>query len=81
VLLLQAPGQLGTPIIVNVIDAPGQTLGDVVLSAVGISGVMAFGAAVLGVVLGVCFIAFRIRQRRRQPTDSPSDHQQLRLHV
>lgn len=80
-MFLQTPGQPSAPIIVKVIQAPSQTLGDVVLSAIGISGVMALGAAVLGLILGLCFIAFRIRQRQHQPADTPTDHQQLRLNV
>lgn len=80
-LFLQAPGQPSAPIIVKVIQVPSHTLGDVVLSAIGISGVMALGAAVLGLLLGLCFIGFRIRQRRRQPSETTTDHQQLHLNV
>ena len=79
-LFVQAP-QPNTPIIVKVIEVPSHTLGDVVMAALGISGLMLIGAVILGLGLGVGFIAFRIRRRRRQPVDSPTDHQQLHLNV
>jgi len=77
-LFQSAPGA-SSPIIVKVIEAPSQTLGDVVIAAIGISGVLALGAAVFGLVLGAGFIALRSRRRRRQPANAPTDHQQLHL--
>jgi len=80
-VLLQLPPEPSAPIIVKVIEVPSQTIGDVVMAAVGISGAIAVGAAILGLVLGVGFIAYRMRRQRNQPADSPTDHQQLRLNV
>jgi len=80
VLFVQAP-QPSTPIIVKVIQVPTHTLGDVVMAALGISGLMLIGAVILGLVLGVGFIAFRTRRRRQQSSDASTDHQQLHLNV
>lgn len=78
--LLQTPAQPDTPIIVKVIEVPSYTLGDVVLAAVGIAGVLLLGAIVLGLVLGLGFIGFRLRRRRQQSSDA-TDHQTLHLNV
>jgi hypothetical protein len=80
VLFLQIPAQPDTPIIVKVIEVPSYTLGDVVLAAVGIAGVLLLGAIVLGLVLGLGFIGFRLRRQRQQPSDA-TDHQTLHLNV
>jgi len=72
--------QPGGPIIVEVIEVPSYTLGDVVMSALGVSGVIAVGAILVGLVLGGVFIAFRMRARRRSSGD-PTDHQRLHLSV
>jgi hypothetical protein len=80
VFLLQTPAQPDTPIIVKVIEVPSYTLGDVVLAAVGIAGVLLLGAIVLGLVLGLGFIGFRLRRRRQQSSDA-TDHQTLHLNV
>lgn len=79
-LLLQTPGQPSSPIFVKVIEVPSQTLGDVVMGALGISGVMLIGAVILGAVLGLCFIGFRLH-RRRQSSDASTDHQRLHLNA
>jgi hypothetical protein len=80
VLLLQEPAQPSTPIIVKVIEVPSQTLGDVVLGAFGITGVMVLGALILGLVLGAGLVLLRLLHQRRQPSDT-SDHQQLHLNA
>jgi hypothetical protein len=80
VFLLQTPAQPDTPIIVKVIEVPSYTLGDVVLAAVGIAGVLLLGAIVLGLVLGLGFIGFRLRRQRQQSSDA-TDHQTLHLNV
>ena len=81
VLSLQTPAQPGTPIILKVIEVPSHTLGDVVLAAIGITGVMVLGALILGLVLGLGFIGFRRLRQRQQSSDATTDHQQLHLNV
>ena len=71
--------QPDAPIIVDVIQVPSYTLGDVVVKAIGISGVVAASGVLLGLVLGGAFIAFRIRARRL--SNAPTDHQRLHLSV
>jgi ABC-type amino acid transport system permease subunit len=53
-----------SPIIVRVVGPPTEsaTLGDVVLQALGIAGVLTLIAVVLGLVLGALFIMMRIRR-------------------
>jgi hypothetical protein len=70
-----------TPIIVKVIETPTESLSDVVLGALGLSGLLTLVAVVLGLLLGAGFIAFRIRQKQRRSPDDPSDHQQLHLRI
>lgn len=65
----------------KVIEVPSQTLGDVVLGAIGITGVMVLGALILGLALGLGFIGFRLHQQRQQTSDSTTDHQQLHLNA
>jgi hypothetical protein len=77
--MLQAPAEPASPIIVKVIETPTESLADVVMGAIGLSGLLTLVAVVLGLVLGVAFIAIRIRQRQRQSPDDPSDHQQLHV--
>ena len=79
-LFLQTPAPPSTPIIVKVIQVPSQTLGDVVLGAIGITGVLVLGALVLGLALGACFVALRLRHQRRLSSDT-TDHQQLHLNA
>ena len=55
---------LQDPIIVKLINTPDDPIGgvaDVLIAALGISGVMALGAALLGVLLGV--LIFWVRSR------------------
>jgi ABC-type amino acid transport system permease subunit len=53
-----------SPIIVRVIGPPTNTvtLGDVILQAIGLTGVITLIALVLGLVLGGLFILIRIRR-------------------
>ena len=79
--MLQTPPSPAPPIIVKVIETPTESLGDIVLGAVGLSGLLTLIAVVLGLLLGVGFIAFRVRQKQRQSPEDPSDHQQLHLRI
>lgn len=57
------------PIFVKVIDrepTTGFNLGDVLIRALGVTGVLLLGSLVLGLVLGGGFIAYRKWQRRRE---------------
>jgi hypothetical protein len=51
------------PIVVKIIEPPGDPtgLGDVLLAALGVTGVLVLGAAVLGVLLGG--LMFWLRRR------------------
>jgi hypothetical protein len=52
-----------TPVIVKVVGAPAKELGlvDVVLQALGLTGLLALGSILLGLLLGGLFIWFRNR--------------------
>jgi hypothetical protein len=67
------------PIIVKVVETPTESLTDVVLGAIGLSGLLTLVALVFGLLLGAAFIAVRVRESRRRSPDDPSDHQQLHL--
>ena len=62
-------------------DAPvrGLGLGDVILSAVGLTGVLAISALLLGLVLAVVVIGYRKAQSRRITDEQASQTQQLGL--
>jgi hypothetical protein len=79
--MFQNPPAPAPPIIVKVIETPTETLSDVVLGAVGLSGLLTLVGVVLGLLLGAGFIAFRVRQKQRRSPDDPSDHQQLHLRI
>jgi hypothetical protein len=70
-----------SPIMVKVVDAPvrGLGLGDVILSAVGLTGVMAIGAVVFGLLLAAAVIAYRKRQSRRVTDEEAAQTQPLAL--
>jgi hypothetical protein len=54
---MQAPG---TPIIVKIVETNEISgLGNVMLEAIGLTGVIAVGAAVFGIVLAVVIIGYR----------------------
>jgi hypothetical protein len=71
----------GPPIIVRLADEPvrGFGLGDVLLGALGVTGVMIVGALLLGLVLGVGIIGFQKLRRRWHPEDDEPRTQQLGL--
>jgi ABC-type arginine transport system permease subunit len=66
---------------VNVVDAPvrGLGLGDVILNAIGLTGALAIGALVLGLLLAAVVIAFRKRQSRRVTDEEAAQTQPLGL--
>lgn len=57
-----------TPVIVKVIPKPTEELGvvDVLLQALGLTGILVLGSALLGLLLGVVFIWYN-RPRKHQP--------------
>jgi hypothetical protein len=62
-------------------DAPvrGLGLGDVILGAVGLTGVLAIGALLFGLVLAVVVIGYRKAQSRRITDEQASQTQHLGL--
>jgi ABC-type arginine transport system permease subunit len=70
-----------SPIMVKVVDAPvrGLGLGDVILNAVGLTGVLAVGALVFGLLLAAAVIAYRKRQSRRVTDEEAAQTQSLGL--
>jgi hypothetical protein len=79
--MLQTSPAPDPAIIVKVIETPTESLGDVVLGAIGLSGLLTLIALILGLLLGAGFIAFRVRQKQRRSPEDPSDHQQLHLRI
>jgi hypothetical protein len=63
--MLQPPPQ--TPIMVHVVETPARetTVVDVLLGAIGLTGVLLLLAALAGVVFGGAFILYRKIQARR----------------
>ncbi len=64
---MQAPS---TPIMVKIVE-PNEIagLGDVMLEAIGLTGAMALGAALFGVVLAVLIIGYRKLRARLEPEE------------
>ena len=79
---MQAPA---TPIIVKIVETNEVSgLGDVMLDAIGLTGVIALGAALLGLVLAVVIIGYRKIIARLHPDEdeqtqplglTPTSHQ------
>ncbi len=67
-----------SPIVVKVVDAPvrGLGLGDVILNAVGLTGVIAIAALVLGLLVAGLVILYRKAQARRITDEQASQTQQ-----
>jgi len=65
-VLLQPLPQPVTPVIVRVVPPPTPEMGvmDVLMQAVGLTGLILLGSVVLGAVLGAAFIWYH---RRRSP--------------
>jgi hypothetical protein len=68
------PAQPLMPVIVRVIEQPAKEIGvaDVLLGAIGITGLFLLGAALLGFLLGGAFILFR-RWQAGQDVEGPVD--------
>lgn len=64
---MQAPS---TPIMVKIVE-PNEIsgLGDVMLEAIGLTGALALGAALFGVVLAALFIGYRKLRARLEPDE------------
>jgi len=65
-----------TPIIVRIVEEPVRetTVVDVLVGALGLTGVLLLVAAVLGGILGGLFILYRVIHARRTPyTGEPGD--------
>ena len=75
---MQAPPP---PIIVKVVEPPvrGLGLGDVILNAVGLTGALAIGAVLFGLVLAVLVIGYRKVQARRITDEEAAQTQPLGL--
>jgi hypothetical protein len=75
--LLQAPN----PIVVDVVKQPPITpeisYGSVLLSAVGVVGVVILAGIVVGIIVGGVIIW---RKKQREATD-PVDHSHVKLHI
>ena len=70
-----------SPILVRIIGPPSDalTLGDVLLSALGLTGAITVGAMVLGIVLGGVFILYRRSHPHNHFNGETSDEMSLKL--
>lgn len=68
------------PIVVRVIEEPVETTGvaDILIGAIGLTGVMLMSALVLGVLLGAILIGIK-RLRARYEPDTLPDAQAMRV--
>lgn len=57
----------------------GLGLGDVILNAIGLTGALAVGAVVLGLLLAGVVIGYRKRQSRRKTDEEAAQTQSLGL--
>jgi len=79
---MQAPG---TPIVVRIVEGNEISgLGDVMLDAIGLTGVIVVGAALFGIVLALVIVGYRKIQARLHPDEdaqtqplglTPTEHQ------
>jgi Na+/H+-dicarboxylate symporter len=75
------PGMQGpsTPIVVKIVEGNEISgLGDVMLDAIGLTGVIAVGAALFGIVLAIVIVGYRKIQARLHP-DEDAQTQSLGL--
>ena len=72
--------QSAQPIIVRVIDEPVKStgIGDVILGALGITGVLVLAALLLGAILGGLLISIK-KVRAKYNLETVSDHDALRV--
>ncbi len=70
-----------SPILVRVVGPATEevTLGDVLLNALGLTGVITVSAVVLGIVLGGLFILYRRRRPHNHFNGESSDEMSLKL--
>ena len=79
---MQAPS---TPIVVKIVEGNEISgLGDVMLEAIGLTGVIAVGAVLFGIVLAIVIVGYRKIQARLHPDEdaqtqplglTPTEHQ------
>ncbi len=79
---MQAPS---TPIVVKIVEGNEISgLGDVMLDAIGLTGVIVVGAALFGIVLAIVIVGYRKIQARLHPDEeaqtqplglTPTEHQ------
>ena len=79
---MQAPG---TPIVVKIVEGNEISgLGDVMLEAIGLTGVIVVGAVLFGIVLAIVIVGYRKIQARLHPDEdaqtqplglTPTEHQ------
>ena len=67
--------QVPNPIIVHVVEQPvkSTTIGDVILGAIGLTGVAVLVALLLGALLGGALIGYKLLRNRRRPVSEDSD--------
>lgn len=72
--------QSAQPIIVRVIDEPVKStgIGDVIVGALGITGVLVLAALLLGAILGGLLISIK-KVRAKYNLEPVSDHEALRV--
>jgi hypothetical protein len=74
-------GPASSPIIVRVVGPPTDavTLGDVILQALGLTGVITLGALLFGLILGGLFIYLRTHRPDNAFNGETADELSLRL--
>jgi hypothetical protein len=72
--------QPANPIVVRVLEEPVETTGvaDILIGAMGLTGVMVLAALLLGGVLGAILIGIK-RLRAKYDLDRPTDSQAMRV--
>ena len=70
-----------TPTIVKIVPPPSREVGvlDVLVGALGLTGVIVLGSILLGVALGAIFIGYKKWREDRSDADSDSDRIRLKL--
>ena len=70
-----------TPTIVKIVPPPSREVGvlDVLVGALGLTGVIVLGSILLGVALGAIFIGYKKWRENRSDADSDSDRIRLKL--
>lgn len=68
--------QQGTPIIVDVVQESTRstTVADVLLGAIGLTGVLVLAAVLLGAMLGGILIAIKVRRSRSDANPDTTPH-------